>query len=164
MSITVETEKIILDYVQKIIPNVECRRAYYPLLSPEELADAGKPVLLIFPVERLAEKFNQGGTRKNNFVIGITLNAKLQNVNDEPEKLVEEIDGLFSGIETIHDSFLKKVVIPKESGNFRIACDQPNHQVLIDKDMWDQNCFSSLIYISVEVFDDRDKNKNEKQN
>ena len=149
MTITVETTKIILDRLKTIVPTAVCRRSYFPVADMEELESAGKPVILIVPVERVAECITRGGTIQNKFAIDIAVNAKLQHINDEPETLLEEIDALIEIVETIYNFFLKKIVTETESENFRVVCDKPEHLIFSDMEMIQQyNCFLSVIRLN----------------
>ena len=151
MSITVETTKLIVEYLQSIFPNAESRRSYLSTLEPDELDEIGKPVFLVAPVDRDAEKYNQGGLQKNSLTIDICINAKLHYRNAEPVELTAEIDGLIAFAETVYSAFLKKVV--KDAKNLKAAFDQPEHVVLLDSEIFqDRNCFLSVVRVNAEVF------------
>jgi hypothetical protein len=149
MNITVETTKLIVEHLQSIFPDAECKRSYLPVLEPEELND--KIVLCVAPVGGEAEKFNQGGTQKIDLAIDICINARLDHRNDEPEAFNEEIDKLIVFAEKVHAAFLKKIVV--SAGGLRAAFDQPEHLVFIHNEMIQaRNCFFSVVRVNAEVF------------
>ena len=151
MSITVETVKLVVEYLQSIFPNAESRRSYLSTLEPDELDEIGKPVLLVAPVDRDAEKYNQGGLQKNSLAIDICINAKLHYRNAEPVELTAEIDELIAFAETVYSAFLKKIA--RDAKNLKAAFDQPEHVVLCDNfAIQNHNCFFSVVRVNAEVF------------
>ena len=156
MSITVETVKIVLAHLRQVVPDAVCRRDYDPIADVGELGDMEKPLLLVVPVERDAEKYDVGGSQKNEFEIDIAINVKLLHA-DDPEAKVAEIDGLVELAEKVFNAFLKRV--ERNDNGIRVGFDQPNHLVFIGQ--LDHHCFLSVIRISATVYDDRTRRKNQ---
>jgi hypothetical protein len=140
----------VADYLTTLLKNVNIQRSYFPLADLAALDELDKPLILIVPVEKEVEKITQGGTTKNDFIIDVVVNAKLQQVNNTSEISLAEFDELFEIAEKIHDSFLKKIV--KESNGNRFVFEQPEHLVLCDFDsVQDRNCFLSIVRIRASV-------------
>jgi hypothetical protein len=151
MSIAVEVTKLMVEHLQSIVPDAECRRSYLPMLDPQELDEIGKTVLCVVPFEREAEHYTQGGMQKNSLEIDICINAKLNHRNDELEAFIAEIDSLIDFAEKIYAIFLKKNV--KSGGGLKVTFDQPEHVLLFDHNaLHSYNCFFSVVRVSAEVF------------
>lgn len=154
MSVIVDTTKYILDYLKTVAPNAVCRRAYYPYADISELKAAGKPVILVVPIERQGELFREGGVVKNDLFIDVIVNAKLQQAADEPEKQVEEIDAFMELVETIFSSCHKRT-IKDDTTHTEIHLMNPVHVVLNDDgEIEERNCFLSAIRLQVKLFID----------
>jgi hypothetical protein len=151
-SIIVETTKYISNYLKTIAPNAVCRRAYDPIADIVELKSVNKPVILVVPIDRQGELLREGGTVKNDLIIDVVVNAKLQQSADEQESQVEEIDSLIELVETIFANCHKKKIKDDETG-FEINLMNPEHVVLSDIEMiQERNCFLSAIRVNVKVF------------
>jgi hypothetical protein len=154
MSVIVETTKYVLDYLKTVVPNVLCRRSYDPIADVVELRAVNKPVVLVVPIDRQGELFREGGTIKNDLMIDIVVNSKLQHTGEEPEMQVAEIDQLMELVETIFAACHKRNIKDNETG-FEIHLMNPEHVVLSDIEMiQERNCFLSAIRINVKVFID----------
>ena len=151
MSIAVATTKLIVEHLQDIVPEAECRRSYMPMLDPAELDEIGRTVLVAVPFGRDAENYTQGGMQKHELEIDLCINAKLRHRNDEPEAFNAEVDALIAFSEEIYALFLKKNV--KNAGGLKVTFDQPEHVLLIDLDvLHNLNCFFSVVRVYAEVF------------
>jgi hypothetical protein len=151
MSVSVETTKLIVEYLKSTFPDAECRRSYIPVLDPEELDEIGKPVFCVTPFDREAERYNQGGLQKNELDIDICINAKLTHRNDDPEIFTAEIDTLVALAEKVYSAFVEQV--KKGADNFKAAFDQPQHVILCDYPMiQERNCFCSVVRVHARVF------------
>jgi hypothetical protein len=152
ISVIVETTKYILDYLKTIAPETVCRRAYDPIADVSELKAAGKPIILVVPIDRQGELLREGGTVKNDLIVDVVVNAKLQQPADEPEAQVAEIDQLIELVETIFEACHKRNIKDNETG-FEIHLINPEHVVLSDIEMiQERNCFLSAIRVNVKVF------------
>ncbi|MDR1268607.1 MAG: hypothetical protein LBK82_03690 [Planctomycetaceae bacterium] len=153
-SVIVETTKYVLDYLKTIAPNALCRRAYDPIADIVELRAANKPIILVVPIDRTGELLREGGTVKNDLIIDIVVNAKLQHSAEEPELQVAEIDQLIELVEMIFAGCHKRNIKDDENG-IEIHLMNPEHVVLSDIEMiQERNCFLSAIQINVKVFID----------
>ena len=151
MNITVETTKLIVEHLKEIFPDVESRRSYVPECDPNELEEIGKTILNVFPIDRDAERYTQGGMQKNEIVIDIAINAKLTHRNNEPEMFNAEVDEYIAFSETLYSAFLKKIV--KNVGGLKVTFDQPEHVVLVDFEaIQHRNCFFGVLRVNAEVF------------
>ena len=146
MSIAVATTKLIVEHLQSIVPDAECRRSYMPVVEPSALDEIGKTTLCVTPVEREADVYTQGGIQKNSFDIDICICAKLNHINDEYEALLAEIDALMGFAEKIHSLFLKRIVINKDG--LKASFDHPEHIVFFDRDVF-QHCNSFLSIVRI---------------
>ena len=151
MNITVDTTKLIVEYLKEIFPDVESRRSYVPECDPNELEEIGKIILNVFPIHRKAERYTQGGKQKCTPIICIAINAKLTHRNDELEMFNAEVDEYVAFSERLYSAFLKKIV--KNVGGLKVAFDQPEHDVLVDFDVIQhRNCFFGVVRVNAEVF------------
>ena len=57
--VAVATTKLIVEHLQSIVPDAECRRSYMPMIEPAELDEIGKIVLVAMPFNRDAENYTQ---------------------------------------------------------------------------------------------------------
>jgi len=150
MSITVRTTKLIVEHLQSILSDAECRRAYTPVVEPSALDDLGKTTLCVIPIERDADVYTQGGMQKNSFDIDLCLCAKLNHINDTDEILLGEIDTLIAVAENIHSLFLKRIVLNQDG--LKAAFDHPEHLVLFDREVFQyHHSFLSVVRINAVV-------------
>jgi hypothetical protein len=151
-SVIVETTKYIADYLKTIVPKVAVRRSYDPIADVSELKAVGKPIVLVVPISREGELLRESGTVKNDLVVDVVINFKLQQSADEPEKQVEEIDSLIKLVEKIFANCHKKIIKDDEE-KFEIHLMNPEHCVLSDiETIQERNCFLSVIRVNVKVF------------
>ncbi|MDR1290105.1 MAG: hypothetical protein LBK06_02775 [Planctomycetaceae bacterium] len=151
LSVIIDSSKIILEYLQTIVPELPCRRSYDPITSITELKMVGKPIVLVVPVERIGTLFRDGGVLKNDLIFDIVVNSKLQNT-DEPTLLVSEIDDLMLTVEKIFAAF-QKITLKNDEYNMEVHLIDSEHFVLNDVEMIrENNCFLSAIRVNTKVF------------
>jgi hypothetical protein len=151
LNVVIDSSKIILEYLQTIVPELSCRRSYDPITSITELKMVGKPIVLVVPVERIGTLFREGGILKNDLVFDLVINSKLKNT-DDPDLQVAEIDDLMLIMEKIFTAF-QKITLKNDEYNMEVHLIDSECFVLSDVNMIrENNCFVSAIRVNTKVF------------